>query len=712
MGLGSRVLSWVVERALRAPRLTLVVWLVATAVLAVLGLNVQSRLTESAFVLPGTPSAAATALANERFGESITIPVLLHGPSAAVRVQTTRLAHLLGREPATTVLSPYGLGQSALAPRPGVAMMIVSVRRPLNEGIDIVAPEVRREVARTVRAPVRAAVTGLPVAGADLKQTTFAAATSAELIAVVVLLVVLLLVFRTPGAALVPAAFGLSNVLSAYGVLSLLSHFVALDSVAATLCSMMGLALGVDYSLLLVSRFREQLPGSTPPAAARAAVLTAGRTVLFAGGALTAAMIVALELAPGALLFSAVIGVLITAMLGMLAAVTAVPAALCVLGERIERWPLRGGQRPGVAAITAPLRRHPKVLAAVILAALLACATPALGLHTGPPGVDELPAGTRALTDFQTVSRIMGPGWASPFQVIAATDRGTITTKPLLRALERFQSKLAANPRVAAVIGPGELTAQLTPLNSAASHLKQTEHTLNTTASGATRLQHGLSQATGGLHQLNAGLAAAATGAGSLSAGTGTAQSGSGQIAAGLATASTGAVTLSNALARVRAGAGRIRAGIATARAGAGVIASALGTAAGQVRAALPQVRALSSGLNGAASGLTALNQPASTTQDDLIKGFEQLNEMGLGKLDPHYRAAITDIAQAAAAATGRDPRNGQQLNPGYAGLAAAVTASTAGIQGAANGTATLTTKLGQLADGLEPDRVPRRRGL
>ena len=108
-------------------------------------------------------------------------------------------------------------------------------------------------------APVEPHVTGLAAIGLGVKDASLSAVERAEKIAVPILLLVLLAVFRSVVAALIPAVFGGAAVVAGSGVLSLLTRVTDIDAIAVSLASMMGLALGVDYSLLMVSRFREEL---------------------------------------------------------------------------------------------------------------------------------------------------------------------------------------------------------------------------------------------------------------------------------------------------------------------------------------------------------------------------------------------------------------------------------------------------------------------
>lgn len=690
--------------ALKRPRATLLAWLAVAIVLGLLGTGMQGRLRQSTLDIPGTPSKAAQNLLAERFGNSVTIPVLLTGPPAEVRRQGDRLVAVLGRRPATRVLSPFEAGAESLRPRPGAAMVVVAVDRPLDEALDRVAPAVRGTVDRTVHPPVRAAVTGMPVIASDLKQASFDSVARGERIAVVVLVIVLLLVFGTPASALVPAGFGVATVLSGFGLVWLLTHAVSLDIVAGTLTSMMGLALGVDYSLLLVSRFREELAGTGEPvAAARTAADTAGRTVLFAGSALAVAMVVATVLAPGDLLLSAAVGVLVTTLLAMVAALTAVPALLAVLGHRIERFPVlphRDGR--GVAGLASTLLRRPGLVAAALALGLLVLASPATALRTGPPDVGQLPSDSRAARDFQTVRHVMGPGWASAFEVAVATSRGAITDPDRLRGLDHWQDTVARDHDVALVIGPGDLRRDLSGLSNARHDLAQAAADSRRGQRGAQRLQHGLARAASGVGQLRQGLGRAARGASALANGSATGADGASKISDALTQASAGARKLRAGLSEARQGTARLSAGAARAAAGEQRLARGLATMQHRVAASAPAAQRLADGLRSGADDLGRLHGPAATTEGQLQEALRNLKAMTVGKADPRYVQSLTAVAKASAAATGKDPITGSKLDSRYNGLTAAIDTASDGVRQAANGAGALARGTARLAAALD----------
>ena len=138
-----------------------------------------------------------------------------------------------------------------------------------------------------------------------------------------------------------------------FGLISVILEVTDVDAVALSSASMLGLALGVDYSLLIVTRFRTSLSeGHAPRQAASIAANTAGRTATFAGLVLLAITAVAFLLSPGTVLLSMALGMGVVTVLSMLGAILVAPAATSLLGHRINRWQL--GKAPGTTGARSP----------------------------------------------------------------------------------------------------------------------------------------------------------------------------------------------------------------------------------------------------------------------------------------------------------------------------------------------------------------------
>ena len=196
-----------------------------------------------------------------------------------------------------------------------------------------------------------------------LQSESLKATERAELIAAPLLLIVLLLVFRSLMAAAIPLAFGALTVFAGRGVLVLLDSVMTIEALSVVVCTMMGLALGVDYSLFIVSRFREELArGASPWEAARITRRTAGRTTLFAGATLFVSILLSSFLQPGSLLLSLATALVVVTPISVAIAWFALPTLLALLGERINAGAIgrRGRRRArGRSAVAAAAERGP-----------------------------------------------------------------------------------------------------------------------------------------------------------------------------------------------------------------------------------------------------------------------------------------------------------------------------------------------------------------
>ncbi|UTI63789.1 MMPL family transporter [Paraconexibacter antarcticus] len=449
-----RVTGW----ALRRPRLTLAVWLLVTVALAVNGTRLEGHIAPTSIEVPGTASQRAQDLADREIGSRGQAPILLQGPQGAVEAQARGLAAALRGDRRNTVLTSLDPGAPPqLRPAGGGAVLLVE--RPTDESF---GPEVGDAVRRVVRAevhpPVRASVSGFSVIGGAISERSVSDAHSAEIIAVPILLVVLLLVFRSPLAAGIPALLGGATVASALGVADIVAQLRDVTDVATPLASMMGLALGVDYSLLMVSRFREaRRRGRDVDAAAALAARTSGRTVVIAGATILATMAVAVVLAPGTFLQSAAIGAAAAALVAMAAALTAVPATLVLIGRHLDRWrigPAARSDEAGWGRLAGLVLRRPALAALPAIAVLGALAVPGVGLDVGPPDVRVLPAGAPARTATERVVRALGQGWTAPLQAYAVDRSGRLRTPAGQTALSRLRAALIADRDAALVLGP------------------------------------------------------------------------------------------------------------------------------------------------------------------------------------------------------------------------------------------------------------------
>ena len=548
--------------SLRRPRAVLATALAAIAVLGVVGLGVEERLRPTSLSVASTESGRAAELQQRYFGDSAPFAILLQGPPAELDRQGPALIRELRSDPSVSTLSPWDRGAvERLRPGPRKALIVVDFHVGAEEAVKDTVPFLDRTLDEQISPPVRASQTGL----ASLLRATIDESVHstkvAERIAIPFLLLVLLLVFRSPVAAAIPLAFGAAAVISSRGVLAIAAEWVAIDGSALTVCSMMGLALGVDYALLMVSRFREDLEaGAEPLEAAQMTRRTAGRTTAFAGSTLFLAMLVTLAVMPGNLLLSLAGTAIVVTAISVLVAALAGPALLVLLGHNVNRWRI-GGQSGGrgVMTLVRGALKRPLPAAILIGVVVLLLAAPALALKTGPPSAEQLPASNQAREEAELIGEAIGPGWDAPFVLVAVSERGPITEGRSLAALSRWQRRIADDPGVQAVIGPAPVRRQARQLQEAGNDLLAERGEAN--PERLKRQGEQLGKAARAVDQLRSGLQKASYGAGLLAAGTGRAGSGAEQLGGGIARVASGAEEAVSALDKLHKGSQRLAEG-------------------------------------------------------------------------------------------------------------------------------------------------------
>ncbi len=665
---------------LRHPRRVLATAFLLLVVLGVLGAGVEEKLSPTSLEIPSTPSAQANRMLREHFGDSAPFVILLRGPAKQLDRQGPALVRALRRDPAVTTLSPWDLGAvQRLRPTPRRAIVIADFHVGIDEAVNETVPELNGILESTIEPPVRATQTGYATLSRAIQDDSIEATERGELIALPILLIVLLLVFRSPIAAAVPLAFGAVTVISSRGLLSILTNWFSIDGFALVVCTMMGLALGVDYALLMVSRFREELAaGANPQDAARSTRRTAGRTTVFAGSTLMLSMLVAFFIVPGSLLGSLAATLFLVVALSVVVAVVAGPAVLILVGHNLDRW--RIGPAPGergsrlMAMVGAALRR-PAAVAIAIGAVVLALAVPALALKTGPPSQTQLAHDDPIREDFELIEGAIGSGYDAPFVVVAGAEQGTITEPRRLAALSRWQHEVADLPGVQAVIGPAQISRAVAPLRQAESLLAPSGGSGPLAQLG--RLGRNLGRAASGVAQLRDGISKASYGAGLLAEGSDKAETGAAALASGLALAGAGSERAVDALRTFADGTRRLAgAQHQAALAGLNVKFALQSLGPNLRRNALRRSRQLRKSLNEEAEQtLPRLQAPAQEAEARLKDALQALEAMTTGKSDPSFAPAREAVVRALAAVSGTDPVSGAPYAPDYTGLPAELAA-------------------------------------
>jgi uncharacterized membrane protein YdfJ with MMPL/SSD domain len=261
-------------------------------------------------------------------------------------------------------------------------------------------------------------------------------------------LIILLLVFGAVVAGLVPLLMAIVSIVVALGLVAIVAQQFELSIFVVNMLTGMGLALGIDYSLFVVSRYREERGrGLEQYAAIEASGATASRAVVFSGTAFVVAMF-GMFLVPNSIMRSLAVGAILVGIVSVLAAATLLPALLGLLGDRVNalRIPYFGRralENPGGrfwGAIIRSVLRRPGLSLAISVTFLLILAAPVLGMKIGTSGVSTLPDRFESKRGFVALEREF-PGFTTdPVEIVVS---GGNTND----AVEQLRSRLAGDPR-------------------------------------------------------------------------------------------------------------------------------------------------------------------------------------------------------------------------------------------------------------------------
>ncbi|MFE1144307.1 MMPL family transporter [Streptomyces rochei] len=446
---------WCVRRRL----VTVLLWLLAFGGVAAAA-GVAGSAYSNDYGVPGTDSDRASRLLASGFpglgGDSDTIvwhtttdTVRATGVEQAMTRTLDRIADLPG---VAAVTNPYDDADAPRISEDGRTAYATVTFEDASQDID---PAQARAVVDTAKA---AGTDGLQVelGGGAVALTETPEGHLAEAVGVAVAAVVLFLAFGSLAASLLPIATALVSVGTAYAGITLLGHAMTVADFAPMLGTLIGLGVGIDYALFIVTRHRRGLKrGLTVAEAAENAVATTGRAVVFAGATVCIALLGMLILRLS-FLNGVAIAASLTVVLTVAASVTLLPALLSYIGPRAlsrrERCRLaEHGPEPelptGFAARwSAFVERHPKLLGALALVVITVLALPTLGLRLGTSDQGNDPQGSTTRQAYDLLAEGFGPGVNGPLTLV--TEVGGAEDR---LALDNLDASLRTTEGVASV---------------------------------------------------------------------------------------------------------------------------------------------------------------------------------------------------------------------------------------------------------------------
>ncbi len=287
-----------------------------------------------------------------------------------------------------------------------------------------------------------------------------------ESIAVPIALLVIVFMFGTVGGVAVPVMFAAMTIPTTLGLVWVFAHLMDMAIYVTNIVALIGLAIAVDYSMLVVFRFREELAhAEDADDALRTAMRTAGRATLFSGGTVAVGLAL-LVFMPLPFMRSMGVGGLLVPLVSIAASATLLPALLSLMGRRVNRWPIIPGRilerraQKNVTgawhALATSIMRRPVLWFCAAGGLMLALALPALGLQLTGGDNRGVPLTTESTRGLHVLETTLGPGTLAPHQIVVDTHRPGGVSDPAVVAAQR---RLVALLRSDREISPSTVVA-------------------------------------------------------------------------------------------------------------------------------------------------------------------------------------------------------------------------------------------------------------
>jgi putative drug exporter of the RND superfamily len=410
-------------------RTVAVAWAVVAVALGAFAPRAEHALSGAGWEASGSESVQARRLIQENFDglSSQAFMVILHSETRTTDDPLFRqvLASVTARLRASDAVA------SVVPPRPGAtvsrdgrtALVTAGSTGTPSEAV-AAADELKRELAQLGSGGVSVSLAGASGMWSDFNEANKEAMLKSELISWPVTLAILVVAFGSLVAAGLPLMLTILGLVASAGLLWLLTHGFDISIWAMNFALMFALALGIDYALFIVHRFRGAYFGSGLPVREAVAVTmdTAGKAVLFSGLTVLISLSAVL-LVPSPAFRSMALGIMLSVVFVLLAALTLLPAVLAKLGPKVDalslRWVHSGEHRsPAFARWGERLWRRPHLYGAAATLVLVLLAVPLLGLKTGMPSIKVVPPGDPSRVGYEQVQQAFGPGAPGALQLV------------------------------------------------------------------------------------------------------------------------------------------------------------------------------------------------------------------------------------------------------------------------------------------------------
>lgn len=486
-----------IHAILRHPRTVIAAWVVVLAIAAPFAPRLAGALRGSTDAVKGSPSELVSRDLNRAFGDgsAFVFPAVIVSPSMSAgdpRFATAVAAFTRAMDSAgmRQVRHFWNTGDAWLLGRDGrSALVLVTPKAGTFFDAESAVERIRAAAHNAgLGNEFEVNLTGMISMFHDLDVNSSTDLLDAERVGIPLTLIVLLVVFAAPIAAGLPLLLALCATAVTLAFLYFLSAAMPVSVFAENAVTMIGLGVGVDYALFLVSRCRQEIAAGAPFAlAVETAAVEAGHAVLVSGLSVCIGFLALFLVNIGFLHTLALGGVMVVAT-SVCMTLTLLPAVLSLIGERVLNWPRKPVHRAAKGSLWARWAHEAMsrpwrylVPALIILAALI---LPARRLTAWNMGAHELSPTMEARKGYEALDRAFTPGWMGPIALLIETRSGTVWTPEREQAITAVQARFAADPRISIAAGFPSLLAALGPAREQIHARAQLPSQMQTPASG------------------------------------------------------------------------------------------------------------------------------------------------------------------------------------------------------------------------------------
>jgi RND superfamily putative drug exporter len=351
-----------------------------------------------------------------------------------------------------------GIGSGFIGKDPQLSIAMVDMDMKLDFVINKVPDYQDRVVKQAKSLGVEAYLVGSAAFWGESSVQSQEGLAKAEMIVFPLIIIILLLVFRSIVATLTPLIVTIASVLVAMGIVYVVALQVELSVFVTNSAMMLGLGVGIDYSLFMVSRFKAELgkQGNSKQDAIVKTLETAGHTVFFSAITVIAALS-ALFIVPMAAIKAIAFGGIVVVFVAGLASLTLLPAVLVILGLRINKGslpflrPRQSTKLSGWKRWTHTIMRRPVLFLILTLAALMALASPAMDMKLDSPDIRTLPADTEVRQGFTLMEKSFGLGAANQISVVLHNEKSDLSSPEALARIAALHAELGKQAHVGGV---------------------------------------------------------------------------------------------------------------------------------------------------------------------------------------------------------------------------------------------------------------------